>query len=160
MSFEELAVEGIYAERGVPERPTFSPKAAPCDTCEHATRCGKELLACCAYARHVGCLTGHRSLRREPSAAWYAFVETDGPMPKCTQCGAVGKVNRNIRELVIQVLQEAPGSSAKAIARAAGVSRKSAKSALERLRESGQAEIIGYCSSAHGGPQWAMWRLK
>ena len=158
MSFEALAVEDMYAERGAPERPTFSPKAAPCDGCEHAARCAKERLACCAYAKYAGSLSGHRTLRREPSAAWYAFVEVEGPMPACANCGQVRPMNKNIRVLVARALQGSPGLTARDVGAAAGISRAAAKSALERMRDSGQAEVSGHAKGGPGGPA-ALWRL-
>lgn len=156
MSFEALAVEDLYAERGAPERPTFSPRTPPCDGCEHAARCGKERLACCEYATYAGSLIGHETLRRTPSAAWYAFVETEGPPPKC-ECKHARPINRKIRAVALQFLKSAPGSSVLEVADAAGVSRKSAKKALQRLNDKGLAAVGEYATE--GGKRVALWRL-
>lgn len=66
MSVELAIDESIYAD---PYRPQhFMADEAPCDTCEYATRCGAECLACCAYAAYAN---GRRWAHREPSADWY-----------------------------------------------------------------------------------------
>ena len=129
----------------------------PCVECEHAARCGKERLACCAYATYACSMNGRETNHRTPSAAWHAFVEDAAPPPGCPECRRASPVNRDIRAAALRALQAAPGLSTNGVANAAGVSHKSAKNALGRMRERGLVTVESY--AAEGGHRVALWRL-
>lgn len=148
--------ETAYATRGKPESFGFTPKAPPCDGCEHATRCASESLACCAFAQYVGILKSHTTRVRGPSAAWYACVEGDGPVPRC-QCKRRHPINRKAAAAIVQKLKDAPGTSSLALSEAAGISTRAAKSALERLRSKGLVNVVGY--GVENGHRNALWEL-